>query len=70
LFKYTSSELHRIEIFFEGTFSIIKRNLKLRMKSVEGDVYKFLKESLSQVDWLGGCKAISGNNILLTKNLF
>ena len=58
-----SHDIHVSKIAFGGTFSMMKMNLKMAMESPEWGAYGLSIESLSGVDWLGGCGAICGNDV-------
>ena len=47
-----------------GTFSMMKKNLKMAIEFARWGKYGLSNESLSGVDWLGGCGGICGNDVL------
>src|SRR5271170_7236839 len=58
-----SHEIHVTKIAFGGTFSMMKKNLKMVVEWPGWGAYGLSIESLSGVDWLSGCGAICGNDV-------
>jgi len=52
------------KIAFGGIFLMMKKNLKMVIELAGWGKYGLSNESLSGVDWLGGCGAICGNDVL------
>jgi len=46
-----------------GTFSTMKKNVKMVIEWLEWGAYELSIESLFGADWFGGCRGICGNDV-------
>ena len=59
-----SHEIHVTKPFCGGTFSMMKKNLKMVIELAGWGAYQLSIESLFGVNWLGDGGGICGNDVL------